>query len=814
MTVQISPEIPSKFSRRAREVINQLQTEHASHFTPRAVYDGGAILYSTHRDIPTQVFTVQFSPRLLHQVRFTPVKQVDPNALRSAVANKGRIDISVVTLLQLIVRQAPSIRHVNAVRARSFYSNKGERDIGGGLVAWHGFFQSIRPTMNKIVINIDTTTAPMYKPGPLIQVAVEFLTDGGNTQPKNIRYLEALTPDSVDWRKLERFLKGVRITTTLPSASKWKRGTGKSIKGLVSQAGLYEFNKDGRPMTVQQYLREQYNTRTNYPRMFGIKLNKDAVIPAEYCEILLGQFFKKNLVESQRTAMVKMSTRKPIDRLNTIQGAVAGQDQLFDYASSDFMQAVGMQVSTTPITIQGQVIPSPEIQFKKGTPSLRIREGKWNVRGDIQLALPGRIFSWAVIYFDQNASRPVLEGFITKLHGNLLQRGIAINPAYVPGPNFPIQIGNPHQVSQSLESLLAQASSSDKNSGRSIPPTIIVVILPSSAAQIKKQVKYWGTVTKSVATQCVKAGKYEKANDQYLNNVALKINAKIGGVNCYVPLTEKLLTKTIVVGCDVSHPAPSVDNRPSIASLVASVDDKATVYTAQIQVQEPHVEIIQNLRDMVWEAIKDYGQKYNFKQTLDHLIVFRDGVSEGEYDQVSQQEIGQIEVALKRLAAEAKMPQLPKLTFIIVTKRHHVRFFPQSPQGADSSGNCLPGLVVDKELNQGRDFYLQSHSGIIGTSRPSHYIVLRNDMNWSIQQIQELSYYLCHVYASATRAVSFPAPVYYADLVCAKAEYHIDPSQCDQLDNASTAVSGGEFPLKEWQRAVRPSGIRRSLYFL
>ena len=37
--------------------------------------------------------------------------------------------------------------------------------------------------------------------------------------------------------------------------------------------------------------------------------------------------------------------------------------------------------------------------------------------------------------------------------------------------------------------------------------------------------------------------------------------------------------------------------------------------------------------------------------------------------------------------------------------------------GADRSGNCHPGLVVDTELVHSKylDFYLQSHAGILGS---------------------------------------------------------------------------------------------------
>jgi hypothetical protein len=68
----------------------------------------------------------------------------------------------------------------------------------------------------------------------------------------------------------------------------------------------------------------------------------------------------------------------------------------------------------------------------------------------------------------------------------------------------------------------------------------------------------------------------------------------------------------------------------------------------------------------------------------------------------------------------------PAITLIIVGKRHHVRFFPRSENEGDRSGNCVAGTVVDSDVVNPVefDFYLLSHGGILGTSRPAHYNVL------------------------------------------------------------------------------------------
>ena len=63
---------------------------------------------------------------------------------------------------------------------------------------------------------------------------------------------------------------------------------------------------------------------------------------------------------------------------------------------------------------------------------------------------------------------------------------------------------------------------------------------------------------------------------------------------------DSCLFKLLDTGCDVSHPPPNVDTRPSIASVVASVDNRACYYAARIRVQPPHVEMIEELEDMIW----------------------------------------------------------------------------------------------------------------------------------------------------------------------------------------------------------------------
>jgi eukaryotic translation initiation factor 2C len=144
----------------------------------------------------------------------------------------------------------------------------------------------------------------------------------------------------------------------------------------------------------------------------------------------------------------------------------------------------------------------------------------------------------------------------------------------------------------------------------------------------------------------------------------------------------------------------------------------------------------------------DYRFKAEKKQTNQapkRIIFYRDGVSEGQFKQVLEKELplvkgmsGTLSVNTSRLliqsssAACKEMNINPKITVIIVGKRHHVRFFP-SPNVADRSGNCPAGTVVDRDVVHPTefDFYLQSHGGLLGTSRPAHYSVLHDENGFS-----------------------------------------------------------------------------------
>ena len=90
--------------------------------------------------------------------------------------------------------------------------------------------------------------------------------------------------------------------------------------------------------------------------------------------------------------------------------------------------------------------------------------------------------------------------------------------------------------------------------------------------------------------------------------------------------------------------------------------------------------------------------------------MFRDGVSEGQFEMVLNKEIAAIQRACFSLHPEYQ----PGITYFVAQKRHHTRFFPENHKDALRNGNVLPGTVVDTDITHPTvsSFYLASHEGI------------------------------------------------------------------------------------------------------
>lgn len=81
-----------------------------------------------------------------------------------------------------------------------------------------------------------------------------------------------------------------------------------------------------------------------------------------------------------------------------------------------------------------------------------------------------------------------------------------------------------------------------------------------------------------------------------------------------------------------------------------------------------------------------------------------------------------------------------------------------------------------------QDFYLVSHASIQGVAKPTKYCTLWDDNKMSNDDIEQLTYFLCHMFTRCNRSVSYPAPTYYAHLAAARAKVYIENERLNMND--------------------------------
>jgi eukaryotic translation initiation factor 2C len=149
---------------------------------------------------------------------------------------------------------------------RSFFTDKETKDIGGGIQLWRGYFQSVRPGIGQMLINIDISTASMYKSGRLIDVCMEFLRKSNPSALANL-------PDR-EFLRLNRFISGARVVTRIPGDS-GRQPPARVVKRLTrGSARNEEFTlREGGKSTVAQHFHKIFNRPLQFPDLFCVEVS-------------------------------------------------------------------------------------------------------------------------------------------------------------------------------------------------------------------------------------------------------------------------------------------------------------------------------------------------------------------------------------------------------------------------------------------------------------------------------------------------------------------------------------------------------------
>ena len=163
----------------------------------------------------------------------------------------------------------PTIKY--PFKARSILTSLETAAIGGGIVLWRGYFQSVRPAIGRMLINVDISTVATYKPGRVIDVALELL-EMTHKGPLVLSPKHGF-PDK-ELIKLQRFLSGVRIHVEIPGRPTTSRRPPHIVRKLTKAGAnkLLFAMRGGETTTVAQYFEKTHNYRLQFPEILCIEV--------------------------------------------------------------------------------------------------------------------------------------------------------------------------------------------------------------------------------------------------------------------------------------------------------------------------------------------------------------------------------------------------------------------------------------------------------------------------------------------------------------------------------------------------------------
>ncbi|TRX90380.1 hypothetical protein FHL15_008745 [Xylaria flabelliformis] len=834
-----------------------LESPNLAEFQQDVVTDFRAVLIA-RRDIPDQVITVAYraegedEPRpnatqytmelkknqALHAADL--VSHLTSTDLNSQYG--GQLD-AVQALNILVNHYAKSSSEVITLGTSKSFPLDGThiKDLGAGLKAVRGYFTSVRAATARMLLNVNVSHAVFYNPGPLGEAMGTFLRANAHNRYKLASFLKKVRITANHLKKKNSKGQIVqRVKTIYGLAAQgdgstktgrpvlehppqvngfgagakdvkfWLNGAGQGKPSSTPKKNAKTTSTGGRYISVYDYF---LTSKIQDPALPVINVGTDenpSYLPAEVCAIVPGQRTTHNLSAAQTTKMIDFAVRGPAANADSIVSEALSIAGISEGNKSSQLDRFGVTVSRKLITVEGRLLREPQVVY--GQKQARLNSGSWNLLlGQEPLKFSGRGVlrgSWSMLFIDMPHTYPQAQKFtpeqgkalLDKLEKVLKETGIVIEGQM----KDPIQITLHGNEDSRLEDFIQRAAAR---------LVLLFVVLPAPQMPLYNRLKQLADQKYGIHTICSVGTKIAsiKGQDQYLRNEALKVNLKFGGYNHNIqsPGLELINeNKTMIVGIDVTHPSPgSSSHAPSISAMVASVDSKLGQWPGTLSIQEEkREEMVSDLTEMLKSRLK-FWKSHKMPQTYpENILIYRDGVSEGQYSKVLEEELPQLREACKQLyPAPDRQKGLPRMTLIIVGKRHHTRFYVTKGADADRSGNPKPGTVVDRGVTEARswDFFLQSHAAIKGTARPAHYFVVLDEIfrhrygkkpgKNVADELQMTTQCLCYSFGRATKAVSYCTPAYLADILCERGRCYYyelyDSANVSQVDDGG---EGGE----------------------
>ncbi|XP_009471392.1 PREDICTED: piwi-like protein 1 isoform X1 [Nipponia nippon] len=498
---------------------------------------------------------------------------------------------------------------------------------------------------------------------------------------------------------------------------------------------------DGSEISYVDYYRRQYNqeiTDLNQPVLISQSRRKRGSMMLGPVVLIPELCFLTGLTEKMRNDFNMMKDLAVHTRLPPEQRQREIR-RLIDYIQKDDnvqkeLRDWGLSFDSNLLSFTGRVVQGEKILQSGNVFDYNPQFADWSkeTRG-APLICAKPLDNWLLIYTRRNYD----------IANTLLQNLFKVTPSMGIRMNKATMIEVDDRTEAYLR-VLQQSITPDTN--------IAVCVLSSSRKDKYDAIKKYLCTDCPIPSQCVIARTLSKPQTAMAitTKIALQMNCKMGGELWSVEIPLK---QVMVVGIDCYH--DTVSGKQSIAGFVASLNQTMTRWFSRCAVQGRGQELVDGLKACLQTALRDWF-KWN-KYLPSRIIVYRDGVGDGQLNTLVNYEVPQFLDCLKSIGKDYN----PRLTVIVVKKRVNTRFFAQC---GGALKNPPPGTVVDVEVTRPEwyDFFIVSQAVRNGCVAPTHYNVIYDTSKLKPDHIQRLTYKLCHMYYNWSGVVRVPAPCQYA----------------------------------------------------
>ncbi|KAK0087279.1 hypothetical protein PV325_001377 [Microctonus aethiopoides] len=397
----------------------------------------------------------------------------------------------------------------------------------------------------------------------------------------------------------------------------------------------------------------------------------------------------------------------------------------------------GVQFEDDLVKLTGRVLPAEEIFFGNEKCIKTNEKADWSAAATRSpLLRTPNMRHWCIVYVQRDEK--IISEFIRQLNAVSKTMSMRVGEAL----KIPLQNDTPQQYVTEIRKVINPQLE------------MVVAVCPTNRNDRYSAIKKLCCVDSPVRSQVILSKTISQENKlkSVTEKIALQMNCKLGGAlwALKVPFND-----VMIVGIDVHHAGTGGSPHGSVAGFVASMDKPLTSWYSKVCFQRPGQEIIDLLKICFVSALSLFKKKRG--QYPERIIVYRDGVGDGQLSSVAQYEVEQLKSAFPLVDPT----YAPKLCVIVVQKRINTRIMAMRGNRLD---NPPPGTVVDSCVTRRNwyDFFLVPQTARQGTITPTHYVVLIDEANFDTDHIQRLSYKLCHLYYNWPGTIRVPAPCQYA----------------------------------------------------